>query len=365
MGYRHKIKRLPNPPFKRSGHLYYLRMNTNQGVMYKIGFTTLASPQERLAYQGKGHEKLIDAVLCFVHLEDAWDVEQELHQLFAKKALFYGGHEMMPLFGNGQSELYREDVLNMDPAFKADQSEKTRVNILATDFRSFGATEEKVQELIKNEEDRYRKSRGGRGTEVAPSGPQTMTMKALALLLRPALWLFFGFFNQLFKLLLPNEEKSKKRISELMETIKAADVQSRSNRQVEIRRLEEKVGGVIALQGKELYSYSACSISALYITALTNGFARMTLTLEEVQEIFNDCFTGVYHRHLKSLWQEMLDSPHFDDDLRGMSEIVRQEILANRFEFFYKLRVKYLDDYEGSVDIRELAAADRQWFLKL
>lgn len=230
---RHKFARAPDrlPPASRAGYLYYLRLNTAVGFMYKLGFTTLSSPQERLAYQGKGHEKLIDAVLCFAHLNNAWEVEQELHTLFLKKALFYGGHDRMPLYENGQSELYREDVLGMDAAFTADQSEKTRVNILAANFKNFGASESKVQELIENEEAKYRNDwLKPRGIEVSPVGPLTLTTKVLRWLLGPVLWLFLGFFDLVFRVLLPNEQRSKKRVLELMKEIEAARWKERHER---------------------------------------------------------------------------------------------------------------------------------------
>ncbi len=191
--------------------------------MYKLGFTTRNSAKERLAYQGNGDEKLIDVVLCFVYLEDAWDVEQELHQLFAKKALFYGGqHELMPLLGNGQSELYREDILGMDATFTADQAENTRVNIMAANFRGYGATEEKVQELVRNQEEQYRYRSPWQQGWNAPVVPHTFFVKALVLILRPVFWLLFGLFYVVFRLFYPDDRSSQERIKSLLGRINEA-----------------------------------------------------------------------------------------------------------------------------------------------
>lgn len=244
MTYRHKFKPALDrlPPEVRAGHLYYLRLNTVVGNMYKLGFTTLSSPQERLAYQGKGHEKQIETVLCFVYLNNAWDIEQELHTLFKRKALFHGGHEQMPLYENGQSELYRDDVLGMDTAFKVDQSEKTRVNILAANFKSFGASESKVQEFIQTEETKYKNAwLKPSGTKVTPAVPLTLTIRALRLLLAPALWLFFGFFDLLFNVLLSNDRRSKKRVLELMKEIEAARWEERHERAKKAMKLMKEL----------------------------------------------------------------------------------------------------------------------------
>jgi hypothetical protein len=40
-------------------------------MLYKLGFTSLESVHERLAYQRKGHEKLIDTVLFSARFNNA------------------------------------------------------------------------------------------------------------------------------------------------------------------------------------------------------------------------------------------------------------------------------------------------------
>lgn len=208
--------------------------------MYKLGFTTLSSAQERLAYQGNGHEKMIDAVLCFVYMKDAYDVEQALHKMFERKALFYGGqHERMPMLGNGQSELYRDDVLGVDTGFTADQAEKTRVNVLAEEYRGYGASEEEVGQLIKNEEDRYRNSLSYKWRTEISASPATPTIgvKALGLIVRPILWVFFGVANLLFWFLLADERRSKGRLAVLLKKIEDAQLQMPVDRQKIIKKI--------------------------------------------------------------------------------------------------------------------------------
>jgi hypothetical protein len=53
------------------GILYYIRLKTQFGMLYKLGFTSLESVHERLAYQRKGHEKLIDTVLFSARFNNA------------------------------------------------------------------------------------------------------------------------------------------------------------------------------------------------------------------------------------------------------------------------------------------------------
>lgn len=101
-------------PKNASGYLYYVRLSTELGMLYKIGFTTLGSVQERLGYRGGRDDDLVDKVLLFKHMTDAADWEALLHRVFRKKRAFYDDSEYLPLFRNGQSELYYEDVLGLD-----------------------------------------------------------------------------------------------------------------------------------------------------------------------------------------------------------------------------------------------------------
>lgn len=101
-------------PKNASGYLYYVRLSTELGMLYKIGFTTFGSVQERLGYKGGRDDDLVDKVLLFKRMTDAADWEALLHRVFRKKRAFYSDSEYLPLFRNGQSELYYEDVLGLD-----------------------------------------------------------------------------------------------------------------------------------------------------------------------------------------------------------------------------------------------------------
>jgi hypothetical protein len=202
------------------------------GLMYKLGFTTLGSAQERLAYQGNGDEKYIDAVLCFVYLEDAWDVEQMLHTHFKRQALFYGGHESMPLFGNGQTELYRHDILAMDDMHTEEQAEKTRVNILAAEYKSHGETDECVKEMIKSQEDSYRNSWYVKmKLELTkPSAPPSFGVRAIAAVVRPLFWLIFEAAIAINRFLFGINRASQARIDAAIERINKASYEARYER---------------------------------------------------------------------------------------------------------------------------------------
>lgn len=120
MYYRRKIK---HPPANRNGHLYYVRLRTELGIFYKIGFTTMGSVEKRLNYKGSNDARYIDKVLLFSYLQDAYDVEQKLHGLLYKKRAFseYSADHNFPLSKNGQTELYTEDVLNLDSSYTDSQ----------------------------------------------------------------------------------------------------------------------------------------------------------------------------------------------------------------------------------------------------
>lgn len=103
-------------PAERSGYLYYVRLKTDVGRFYKLGFTKRVSVNERLGFGGSKNAELVDKELCFVHLDDAYDVEGRLHLYFRQKKAFgtFSADPDMPLEGSGQGELYREDILQLD-----------------------------------------------------------------------------------------------------------------------------------------------------------------------------------------------------------------------------------------------------------
>ena len=137
-------------PSQINGYVYYARLKTSLGYFYKLGFTTLDSVQQRFAYQGKGDEELLDSVLCFAYLEDAFDVEVSLHAHFIARAAFsaYCADPDMPLYGNGQSELYLDDILGLDEEYNDAQSHHTRNNIrlagLERSLKAVGETRRKA-----------------------------------------------------------------------------------------------------------------------------------------------------------------------------------------------------------------------------
>lgn len=94
-----------------AGYLYYARLNTEVGKLYKLGFTTLGSVQERLGYQGGFHDDHVEAVLLFKLFPNAYEIEQKLHGYFRHKRAFPAQSPRLPFYGNGQSEFYMEDVL--------------------------------------------------------------------------------------------------------------------------------------------------------------------------------------------------------------------------------------------------------------
>lgn len=110
-----RISRYFRRPRQSAGNVYYAKLNTPQGRFYKIGFTTKASLHERMAYNGKGDERLIENILFFTPHPKAWDVEQTLLDHFHKQKAFKSGNApAMPLYKNGQSELFASDILGLD-----------------------------------------------------------------------------------------------------------------------------------------------------------------------------------------------------------------------------------------------------------
>ncbi|THD00941.1 hypothetical protein B1810_22030 [Panacagrimonas perspica] len=122
------------------------------GVMYKFGYTTLSSARERLALRQNGDERYLDRVLFFGHFDNAADIEQAVHERFAGHALFsrFGPQVDMPLYNNGQSELYSTDILRLDPLYNISQSRQTEKNITT---KMYGQTAElTAQQAIAQQE---------------------------------------------------------------------------------------------------------------------------------------------------------------------------------------------------------------------
>jgi len=126
------------------GILYYVRLKTQFGMLYKLGFTSLESVHERLAYQRKGHEKLIDAVLFSARFDNALVLEQCLHDHFKSKSLFPVPDRDMPLYENGQSEVYAEDILGLDGSYTEERAKAVVFAIQAWRLRRLGKTESEI-----------------------------------------------------------------------------------------------------------------------------------------------------------------------------------------------------------------------------
>ncbi len=127
-------------PTDPAGHVYYARLNTPQGIFYKIGYTKKNSLTKRLAYAGLGDEKMIERELLFIYCYNAWDVEQYLHEHFRKQRAFnwFSGGAKQPLYKRGQSELYRSDILGLDEVLYAPRKEAQHLHSAPTDNQMGG-----------------------------------------------------------------------------------------------------------------------------------------------------------------------------------------------------------------------------------
>ena len=148
MGRRISSKRLRRADAR--GNLYYVRLNTEYGKFYKIGFTTLESVHARMSYSGSTDWKYIDEVLMFIYLPDAFEVEQTLHSYLDEKRTFgkYSANSAFPLSKNGQSELYTEDVLGLDPEYT--HLQKNETELLLRNKRLLLANKSPQQDALEN-----------------------------------------------------------------------------------------------------------------------------------------------------------------------------------------------------------------------
>jgi hypothetical protein len=113
-------------PDTTEGYVYYARFNTNKGKFYKIGFTKMKTIEKRFSYNGSENYKLIDEVFMYKYSLYAYEIEHMFHSVLSWEQT-YGYHSIRkyfldlskhPLFGDGQTELYKEDVLGLDPQYK-------------------------------------------------------------------------------------------------------------------------------------------------------------------------------------------------------------------------------------------------------
>lgn len=144
-------------PKSNEGCIYYVRLKTDVGLLYKFGYTTLESVKDRLGYGGSTDAKMIDKVLIFVKLDNAADVERAVHRHFSRKRTFGRGLDpSMPLYRNGQSEIYAEDILNADKDFTKSQLEETKRSIRQARYPSINSSKKeapkiKTEQQIKDE----------------------------------------------------------------------------------------------------------------------------------------------------------------------------------------------------------------------
>lgn len=138
------------------GILYYVRLKTQFGMIYKLGFTSLESVHERLAYQRKGHERLIDAVLFSARFDNALVLEQCLHDHYDSKVLFPVPDRDMPLYENGQSEVYAEDILGLDVTYTEERAKTVLFAIQTWRLRRLGKTESEIAARAEEYADRDR-----------------------------------------------------------------------------------------------------------------------------------------------------------------------------------------------------------------
>lgn len=111
-----EVKQRFRPPSNPAGHVYYAKLKTPQGMFYKIGYTSKESIEMRFSYNGSKNYLLIDEEMLFTFREDALHIEQKLLDHFDEIRAFgkYANDPNQPLCGDGQSELFRYDILGLD-----------------------------------------------------------------------------------------------------------------------------------------------------------------------------------------------------------------------------------------------------------
>lgn len=153
MHYKTRSQRIYGQSFERipedkEGNLYYLRLKTPLGPFYKLGFTTMPSVREGFAFQNNGHEQQIDIVLGFVEAKNALSIEKTLHGHFQHKAPFLMPEKWMPFFGNGQSELYVEDILGMDEDYTPIQASCVHAKVMEARMRCAGNSDAAIEAAL-------------------------------------------------------------------------------------------------------------------------------------------------------------------------------------------------------------------------
>jgi len=198
--------------------------------MYKLGFTTCSSVEQRFAYKGNGDEKYIDKVLLFEHFDDALEMETTLHAYFRHKAAFLdkaGREQDMPLFQNGQTEIYIQDILDLDySSSRLEQEWQVRESLCRFRWRRNGQWSDQEIEL----NIRYQRITFER--ENKPNEPIALQW--------PMTWIvkFYSWFER-------GESKSEARLREAAEEvigrIDTIRMAQRLDRQRKLAELKQKI----------------------------------------------------------------------------------------------------------------------------
>jgi hypothetical protein len=118
--------------FANPGYLYYIRLKTEVGVLYKLGFTQSKTLERRFSDQSGQLDddyQYIDQVYFFKFLKNAGSVESFIHFYLSEQQAFdlvvslHGKRRVdyLPLPGNGQTELYYKDILKLDKSYNPTQ----------------------------------------------------------------------------------------------------------------------------------------------------------------------------------------------------------------------------------------------------
>lgn len=213
---RKKFK--PHKPDCLNGNLYYVRLKTELGILYKLGFTSLQSASERLNYQSNDSSHSIDEVIFFNYYENAWSIEQKLHQNFKKYALFSGLDESMPLFRNGQSELYAKDILEIDLKYNELQMEEVLINIEKTNLKQYNfLNDEKITLVATNMKEKFDRRRAEKIESLEHSKNFEIRHKKLVIILR-------FIFNSLFYIIDGIFKIAMKLLGSRIESVKNDDI---------------------------------------------------------------------------------------------------------------------------------------------
>lgn len=137
-------------------------------------------------------------------------------------------------------------------------------------------------------------------------------------------------------------------------------------REVEARRVGEEVRAIFQRQADQLYNYGPCYISAMYIIALAQELAKTDLKPHQLKKIFEHCFDHPDHAISRRVaWDELGEREGVKHGLTEMISLVRREVATGKFNYFQKLRSKYLIYHELGLTEHKLANSDPHWYLKI